>query len=177
MSTSIRGLGPLVGTPKTVSKEEYRQDELYRLNIWRGGKIRGGAYNPSNPYDNALVANLDDDSEDDQSWIQIQPGQRKWPSVRGWRNREVSELRKVKCWRITSRGGAGGGTSEVSDLDFLDIQQALHEGFHEILHEGEVEERRAGRIQGKAMFSEGQATIIDGDRLGYGLNGSFVNKL
>ncbi|KAH9886601.1 S-adenosyl-L-methionine-dependent methyltransferase [Xylariomycetidae sp. FL2044] len=62
--------------PTEVLKEKYRQDELYRLNVWRGGKIRGGAYNPSNPYDNALVANLDDDSQDDQSWIQIQPGQR-----------------------------------------------------------------------------------------------------
>ncbi|KAH9901741.1 hypothetical protein F4778DRAFT_781635 [Xylariomycetidae sp. FL2044] len=55
--------------PTEVLKEKYRQDELYRLNVWRAGKIRGGAYNPSNSYDNVLVANLDEDSQDDQSWI------------------------------------------------------------------------------------------------------------
>ncbi|KAI1499220.1 S-adenosyl-L-methionine-dependent methyltransferase [Biscogniauxia marginata] len=83
-STRTRKRPPLEYTVKHISydevpKERFRVLELHRLNNWRGGKIRGGAFNPSPVQTNGFVVNVDmpDDVavETAGGWILQEPGQ------------------------------------------------------------------------------------------------------
>ncbi|CAJ2504751.1 Uu.00g121450.m01.CDS01 [Anthostomella pinea] len=61
-----------------VPRSRFRLPPATRLNDWRGGKVRGGAYNPQEPNDTQVVINLDGDenvAESGGGWMPIQPGQ------------------------------------------------------------------------------------------------------
>ncbi|KAI5917826.1 S-adenosyl-L-methionine-dependent methyltransferase [Camillea tinctor] len=62
-----------------VPKERFRVLEDRRLNHWRGGKVRGGAFTPSQADFNEFVVDIDtpEDAVDQypESWIPKEPGQ------------------------------------------------------------------------------------------------------
>ncbi|KAI0477104.1 S-adenosyl-L-methionine-dependent methyltransferase [Xylariaceae sp. FL0804] len=46
-----------------VARDRFRVPQIHRLNCWRGGKVRGGAYDPAQPFKQDFVVDLDDDDD------------------------------------------------------------------------------------------------------------------
>ncbi|KAI0401104.1 S-adenosyl-L-methionine-dependent methyltransferase [Xylaria palmicola] len=63
-------------TAKQVTKKRFRVPETGRFNVWRGGRVRGGEYDPENEHATGPVVQLDGDEDPELVLIAKRPGQR-----------------------------------------------------------------------------------------------------